>query len=33
MTIAIVCLCVVAAWPISRPVVNVVNRYLDKKGN
>lgn len=29
MTIAIVMLCVVAAWPISRPVVKAVNAYLE----
>lgn len=29
MTIAILVLCVVAAWPISRPIVNVVNNYME----
>ncbi len=31
MTIAIVVMCVIAAWPISRPIVNVVNNYMDAK--
>lgn len=33
MTLVILSLCVVAAWPLSRPVVNAVNKYVDNKGN
>ncbi len=31
MTIAIVVMCAIAAWPISRPVVRIVNNYMDAK--
>jgi len=31
MTIVILALCVVAAWPLSRPIVNAANRYVEAK--
>jgi len=31
MTIAILAVCVIAAWPLSRPVVRIVNNYMDAK--
>ena len=31
MTIVILALCVVAAWPLSRPVVKVVNNFVEAK--
>jgi len=31
MTIVILAMCVVAAWPLSRPVVRIVNNYVEAK--
>lgn len=31
MTIAILMLCVMASWPLSRPVVKAVNALVEKK--